>query len=120
MSRRARRVLLTWRNGLSRYSGSWTPRQDRGFVLRLEGTKLTAQIIDNTAVIAGPGAFSSRQLYPQYAPFILNGFNEFSSSYNGGALRIDKRFSHGLTFLVSYTYSKTLDYVDNLSNGGVS
>ena len=85
-----------------------------------KGTKLTAQIIDNTAVIAGPGAFSSRQLYPQYAPFILNGFNEFSSSYNGGALRIDKRFSHGLTFLVSYTYSKTLDYVDNLSNGGVS
>jgi hypothetical protein len=34
-----------------------------------------------------------------------------------GALRIDKRFSHGLSFLLSYTCSKNLDYVDNLSNG---
>lgn len=84
-----------------------------------KGTKLTAQIVDNTAMVAGPGPFSSRQLYPQYAPYILNGFNEFSSSYHGGVLKVDKRFSRGLSFLASYTYSKTLDYVDNLSNGGV-
>jgi hypothetical protein len=85
-----------------------------------KGVKLTAQIIDNTALVAGPGPVTSRQLYPQFAPFILNGFNEYSSWYDGGALRVDKRFSHGLTFLFSYTYSKNLDYVDNLSNGGVS
>lgn len=84
-----------------------------------KGTKLTAQIIDNTAIVAGTGPISARQLYPQFAPFVLNGYNEFSSSYNGGALRLDKRMSHGLNFLISYTYSKNLDYVDNLSNGGV-
>ena len=84
-----------------------------------KGTKLTAQIIDNTAVIAGAGPVASRQLYPQFAPFIQNGFNEFASWYDGGALRIDKRFSHGFSFLLAYTYSKNLDYVDNLSNGGV-
>lgn len=84
-----------------------------------KGTKLTAQIIDNTAIVAGPGPIANRQLYPQFAPFILNGFNEFSSWYHGGAFRVDKRMSHGLNFLVSYTYSKNLDFVDNLSNGGI-
>jgi hypothetical protein len=85
-----------------------------------KGTKLTAQIIDNTALAAGSSPVTSRQLYPQFAPYVLNGFNEFASWYHGGALRIDKRFSHGLTFLFSYTYAKNIDYVDNLSNGGVS
>ena len=84
-----------------------------------KGTKLTAQIIDNTALLPGTTPVATRQLYPQFAPYILNGFNEFSSWYDGGALRVDKRMSHGLNFLVSYTYSKNLDYVDNLSNGGV-
>jgi hypothetical protein len=82
-----------------------------------KGTKLTAQMIDNTAVVPGSTPVASRQLYPQFAPFILNGFNEFGSWYDAGALRVDKRFSHGFSFLASYTYSKNLDYVDNLSNG---
>lgn len=84
-----------------------------------KGTKLTAQIIDNTALFPGAGPVANRQLYPQFAPFILNGFNEYGSWYDGAALRIDKRMSHGLTYLISYTFSKNLDYVDNLSNGGV-
>ena len=85
-----------------------------------KGTKLTAQIIDNTALVAGPPPITSRELYPQFAPYVLNGFNEFASWYHGGAVRVDKRFSRGLTFLFSHTYSKNIDYVDNLSNGGVS
>ena len=84
-----------------------------------KGVKLTAQIIDNTAIVPGSTPVASRQLYPQFAPYVLNGFNEFSSWYDGGALRIDKRMSHGLNLLLSYTYSKNIDYVDNLSNGGV-
>ncbi|MCU1258988.1 MAG: TonB-dependent receptor, plug [Bryobacterales bacterium] len=84
-----------------------------------KGTKLTAQIIDDTALVAGAGPVANRQLYPQFAPYVLNGFNEFSSWYDGGALKLDKRMGRGLTFLVGYTYSKNLDYVDNLSNGGV-
>ena len=84
-----------------------------------KATKLTAQIIDNTAVVPGPGPISNRQLYPQFSPYVLNGFNEFPAWYDGGSLRIEKRFSRGLSFLVSYTYSKNLDYVDNLSSGNV-
>lgn len=82
-----------------------------------KGTKLTSQIVDNTAVSAGPAPYSSRQLYPQYAPYILNGYNEFPSWYNGGALRVQRRYSDSLSFLLSYTYSKNIDYVDNLSSG---
>lgn len=81
-----------------------------------KGTKLTSQIIDNTAVEPGPIPFSSRQIYPQYAPYILNGYNEYGSWYDGAAFRLQQRFSHGLTYLISYTYSKNIDYVDNLSN----
>lgn len=81
-----------------------------------KGTKLTSQIIDNTAVAPGTTAFSNRQIYPQYAPYVLNGFNEWNSYYDGLALKLEKRFSHGLNYLVSYTYSKNIDYVDNLSN----
>jgi hypothetical protein len=84
-----------------------------------KGTKLTAQIVDNTAVVAGLGPYSTRQLVPQFAPYILNGFDEFGSWYKGGALRVERRFSAGLSFLLSYTYSKNIDYVDNLSNGNV-
>lgn len=81
-----------------------------------KGTKLTAQIIDNTAVYPGSTPIATRQIYPQFSPFVANGFNEFNSWYEGGALRVEKRFSHGLNYLVSYTYSKNIDQVDNLSN----
>jgi hypothetical protein len=84
-----------------------------------KGTKLTAQIIDNTAPTAGTTPYQSRQLYPQFAPFPLNGFNEFSSYYNGGSLRVQRRYSNGLSFLLSYTYSRNIDYVDNLSSGNI-
>jgi len=81
-----------------------------------KGTKLTAQIIDNTTLYPGSSPIANRQLYPQFAPFVANGFNEFNSWYQGGALRLEKRFSHGFNYLVIYTYSKNLDQVDNLSN----
>jgi hypothetical protein len=110
------------------YVAEWTASVQRqiGSNLTVEasyfgskGTKLTAQIIDNTAVMAGLGAYTTRQIYPQYAPYVMNGFNEFGSWYEGGALRAERRFTRGLSFLLSYTYSKNIDYVDNLSSGGV-
>ena len=53
-------------------------------------------------------------MYPQFGAYITNGFNEWGSWYDGAALRVQKRYSHGLSYLVSYTYSHNLDYVDNL------
>jgi hypothetical protein len=84
-----------------------------------KGVKLSSQIIDNTAVVPGPGPISQRQLWPQLAPYILTNYNEFSSWYEAGSLQIKRNFSHGLQFVANYTFSKNLDIVDNLSNAGL-
>jgi Carboxypeptidase regulatory-like domain/TonB dependent receptor len=83
------------------------------------GVKLTGQIVDNTAVIPGPGPIAARQIRPQFPPYINNGYNEFPSWYDGVSLKLEKRLSHGLSFLVSYTFSKTIDISDNLSNASL-
>lgn len=83
------------------------------------GVKLCAQIVDNTAVVPGPGPIAARQLWPQLAPYILTNFNEFSSWYQAGSLQVKKNFSHGLQFVANYTRSKNLNMVDNLSNAGM-
>lgn len=80
--------------------------------------KLTGQIVDNTAVRPGPGSFKDRQRYPQFSPYVSNGHNIFPAYYHGMSLKIDKRFSGGLTFLASYTWSKNIDYIDSLANEG--
>lgn len=83
------------------------------------GLKLTGQIVDNTAVIPGPGPISARQIRPQFPPYINNGYNVFPSWYDGVSLKLEKRLSSGLSFLVSYTFSKTIDISDNLSNASL-
>ena len=83
------------------------------------GLKLTGQIVDNTAVIPGPGPISARQIRPQFPPYINNGYNVFPSWYDGGSFKLEKRLSSGLSFLVSYTFSKTIDISDNLSNASL-
>jgi hypothetical protein len=83
------------------------------------GVKLCGQIIDNTAIIPGPGPIQARQLFPQLAPYILTNFNEFSSWYEAASLQVRKSFGHGLQFSLNFTHSKNLNAVDNLSNGGL-
>jgi hypothetical protein len=83
------------------------------------GVKLTGQIVDNTAVIPGAGPIAARQVRPQFPPYINNGYNEFPSWYDGVSFKLEKRLSHGLSFLVSYTFSKTIDISDNLSNASL-
>ena len=41
-----------------------------------------------------------------------------SSIYNGLQTKIEQRLSHGLNFLVTYTYSKTMTDANDLLNGG--
>jgi hypothetical protein len=83
------------------------------------GLKLTGQIVDNTALVPGPGPITARQKNPQFPPYVNNGFNVFPSWYDGMSWKLSKRFSYGLTALVSYTWSKTLDVSDNLSNASL-
>jgi hypothetical protein len=47
--------------------------------------------------------------YPEFQNVILFRNNIGNSSYNGLYVKLEKRFSRGLTFLVSYTHSKLLD-----------
>jgi hypothetical protein len=60
----------------------------------------------------GPNAFP----YGQPFPFLGGGGvilemddNLFNSNYNAFQVKLEKRFSHGLNFLASYTYSKCMD-----------
>src|SRR5260370_10029021 len=83
------------------------------------GVKLVGQIIDNIALIPGPGPISARQLNPAFPPYVLNKFNMFPSWYDGLNVKLQKRMSHGLMFLGSYTFSNTLDSSDNLGNASL-
>ncbi|MFB3825171.1 MAG: TonB-dependent receptor domain-containing protein [Bryobacteraceae bacterium] len=53
--------------------------------------------------------------YPQYTGLTSNFSNLGSSWYNAFQLRVEKRFSQGLTALVSYTNSKTMESVAYLN-----
>jgi hypothetical protein len=46
--------------------------------------------------------------FPQYG-FILVSSNYGRSNYNAFTAKLEKRFSHGYSFLVAYTYSKAID-----------
>ena len=77
------------------------------------GVKLPGQIIDNTAVVPGTTPIPSRQRWPNFPTFVENGYNEFSSKYNGMTLKLDKRTSRNLTFLIDFTWQKVLDNSDS-------
>jgi len=62
---------------------------------------------------------SQRDPYPQFS-WILDAYNEGWSSYNGMAVRGEKRLSSGVYFLASYTWSHALDLgtTDDFSAAG--
>ncbi|HEY3458649.1 MAG TPA: carboxypeptidase regulatory-like domain-containing protein [Bryobacteraceae bacterium] len=62
----------------------------------------------NTAVTPGPGLVSSRALYP-YAPASNYDRSIGRSNYNALQAKFEQRVSHGLSFLVAYTWSKSID-----------
>lgn len=80
------------------------------------GVKISSQLIDNTALVPGPGAISSRQSLPNFPAFIMNGYNSYHSNYNGLSLILQRRFAAGMSFSVNYTWSKTINFVDELSD----
>jgi hypothetical protein len=65
----------------------------------------------NTAMVPGPGTLVSRgQPYPQYGGGAI-GYEENagSGSYNALQAELKRRFTSGLAFTASYTWSKSLD-----------
>jgi hypothetical protein len=85
-----------------------------------KGTKLTAQMLDNIAPMPSADPNNKQTVrFPGWSPWVLNGYNEYNSEYNGMAVRVQRQYTHGLSYLVSYTYSKNIDQVDNLSSGNI-
>jgi outer membrane receptor protein involved in Fe transport len=62
----------------------------------------------NTALTPGPGNPQDRSLYPYIAPTYYDR-SIGKASYNALQFQFDKRFSNGLAYQVSYTWSKVLD-----------
>jgi len=83
------------------------------------GRHLFIQPVANTARYPAPGPIAPRQPYPQYGGSFSNSTNIGNSSYNSLQARIEQRLWHGLNFLGSYTYSKSLDLQSSGQAGGI-
>ncbi|QEE29862.1 TonB-dependent receptor [Terriglobus albidus] len=85
------------------------------YLLELEyagssGQKLAQRKNANIGAIDTTGSIplASRKPFPQYG-FILVSSNYGRSNYNALTAKLEKRMSHGNSFLVAYTYSKAID-----------
>jgi hypothetical protein len=65
----------------------------------------------------GPSATQKDRPYPQFSNVTLIAPTLGVSTYHAGVLRFEKRFSHGLNILSTYTFSK---FLDNTNEGGGS
>ena len=132
-------TVLTVENGMRPpYAQNWNfsiQRALRGNLLidvryiGNKGTRLPRMVEANPAVYA-PGAtpdnIDQRRLYagchgPQGpCDFASAGLitNSTNSTYHAGQVALTRRFHHGLAFLASYTFSKTLDYVSTFNVAG--
>jgi len=81
------------------------------------GVKLWAQLIDNVAAVPGTDNYLNRVPYPNFASFIANNYGESMSWYDGLTAKVQKRYSQGLSFLLSYTWSHAIGQNDSLGTG---
>jgi hypothetical protein len=132
-------TVLTIENGMRPpYAQNWNFSIQRSFAgnylldvryIGNKGTRLPLMIEANPAVY-GPGATAQnadqRRIYAGcHGPegpcdFASAGLitNQANSTYHAGQLALSRRFNNGLSFLGSYTYSKTLDYVSTFNVAG--
>src|SRR5437660_9179470 len=61
-----------------------------------------------SAAVPGPGTVASRSPYPNFGLLVLVE-NGGRGNYNSLGTKLTKRYSNGLTALVSYTWSKSID-----------
>lgn len=82
-----------------------------------KGTHLERDIAFNQPLVPGPGDVNSRRPFPRFSTGTLRDDGS-SAIYHALQTKMEKRFSQGLTYLVSYTYSKSIDDVSNDLGGG--
>ncbi|MEO8656954.1 MAG: carboxypeptidase regulatory-like domain-containing protein [Bryobacteraceae bacterium] len=132
-------TVLTVENGMRPpYAQNWNFSIQRALTGSLlvdvryignKGTRLPRMIEANPAIY-GPGATSDnadqRRVYAgchgpeEPCDFASVGLitNSTSSTYHAGQVALTRRFHNGLSFLASYTYSKSLDYVSTFNVAG--
>lgn len=132
-------TVLTVESGMRPpYAQNWNFSVQRSFAnhylidvryIGNKGTRLPRMIEGNPAVYR-PGATSNdadqRRIYAGcHGPtgpcdFASVGLitNSTSSTYHAGQIALTRRFSNGLAFLASYTFSKSLDYVSTFNVAG--
>lgn len=66
----------------------------------------------------GPGPVAPRTPFPFLGQFPVD-FNQGIGNYNALQAKVEQRFSHGLTFLGSYTYSRCLSIQDEGQSGSI-
>ncbi|MBI1789092.1 MAG: TonB-dependent receptor [Acidobacteria bacterium] len=89
-----------------------------------KGTHLKSEYDQNAAIYnprlsfaANRATIQERRPRPEYDE-ISRWFFGLNSSYHAFQMTLDKRFHKGYTVLVSYTWSKTLDYISQNGFGG--
>jgi hypothetical protein len=73
-----------------------------------KGTHLQVLTDPNQVMMPGPGDVQSRRPYPNWGPFAAIQ-DRGNSTYNSLQIKVQKRYSHGLSFLSSFTYSKAIN-----------
>jgi hypothetical protein len=73
-----------------------------------KGTHLQSLVDQNQVVTPGPGDIQPRRPYPTFGPFAAIE-NRGNSTYDSLQAKVDKRSSHGLYFLSSFTWSKAIN-----------
>jgi hypothetical protein len=72
------------------------------------GRKLESLRAFNESIPGTTGSVLSRAPYPEFSRIqVVDGSGK--SSYNGLSLKLEKRFSSGLSFLTGYTFSRSID-----------
>jgi hypothetical protein len=81
------------------------------------GPQVTTQVANPFYGVINVGTLASKTVkqgqlinpFPQYASVQVFQPDEAFSNYDALLVKLEKRFSHGLTFMLSYTFSKLLD-----------
>jgi hypothetical protein len=100
--------------------GSYQGSAGVGLVERWQANTFPIDYAANNPTLQS-AVFAASQNYRPYPQFgdILFRSNTGHSTYNGGTIKLDKRFSsQGLVFSTSYTYSKTIDNQDDDNTAG--
>ena len=84
------------------------------------GRKLSTNVQLNQAPVGPAGDINSRRPWPNAGtnPFIIKQIG--NSNYHSLQVKLERRFSGGLTFRNSFTYSRTLDYDSDPNSAQVS